>query len=243
MTGIITKNNERRLLFILDLNRTLLHRITKTLQRSLTVNHPQSRSSDCCVKGNPIYYRPGYRSFLEQLFTWGEVAVWTSAMPKNAYPMVLNVFSGFLTRDSVENYHLYGCPPLAVYGENKLLFLWTQSECEVRRIPGVEKPDFRKRLDLVWEKFPAYNACNTVMIDDTPLKLDSHRDNLIAIPEFLVTEQEVDHTKDQVLDHLTDYLKSIYQSVKEDDISVTKLLTSRPFLIKEKERLYAINDS
>jgi hypothetical protein len=89
-------NAPRRLLFILDLNGTLLHRLTKSWEIKLAHKHCDYRVSDCTVNGNQIYFRPERRQFLAKLFELGEVAVWTSALPKNAVPMVLRTFDGLL---------------------------------------------------------------------------------------------------------------------------------------------------
>lgn len=205
-------NYVHRLLFILDLNGTLLHRITKSSLRALAARHPQARSCDCTVNGNPIYYRVGHRSFLATLFNLGEVAIWTSAMPKNAHPMVLNLFDGLLDQDTIKLYNTHQGSYRA--GVNKLLFLWTQNECNVRHTPGVEKPEFRKDLDRVWRAHPSFSADTTIMIDDSPLKLSSHRDNLIAVPEFLVTEDGIDHNKDDALAKLGRFLRGLSNSAK-----------------------------
>ena len=193
------------MLFILDLNGTLLHRLTKSEQVIKAREHPQSRSSDCIVNGNPVYFRSGLLKFVEGLFELGEVAVWTSAMPKNALPMTRNAFGRFYER---------------------LLFVWTQIECEVQWTPRTHKPDFKKSLTKVWQTYPEYNENTTIMIDDSPKKLSDHPKNLLAITEFLVTERDVDHTKDKVLSELYEYL---VQFVNQKEL-VREYLTRQPFL-------------
>jgi len=203
--------SRKRILFILDLNGTLLHRLTKSELVIKAREHPQSRSSDCIVNGNPIYFRSGHLKFVEGLFELGEVAVWTSAMPKNALPMTRNVFGSLYER---------------------LLFVWTQNECEVQWISGAHKPDFKKSLTKVWKAYPEYGETTTIMIDDSPNKLREHPKNLLAIPEFLVTEREVDHTKDEVLIELYEYLVR-FVNRKE---SVGEYLMKQPFLKGNRER-------
>lgn len=88
------------LLIILDINGTLVSRLTKSHEHRLANSHPLFRKPDVTVNGYPIYFRPGLRSFLSGLFKLGNgqhrVAIWTSAMAKNAVPMVVKMFGPLL---------------------------------------------------------------------------------------------------------------------------------------------------
>lgn len=226
----------RELLFVLDLNGTLLHRLTKGWERSRAILHPKSRAEDCVVNGNPIHFRPGHRRFLETLFSLGEVAVWTSAMPKNAVPMVLRTFCGLL---DVE--HLKGLDPkirneiqkhrAAVEqiscGPHMLRFLWTQDECQViNRISG-GRPEFKKHLDKIWKLYPQYTEKSTIMIDDSADKLSHYTENLLRISEFIVIDDKVDFTKDDTLPRLGEYLNRM--STVETELDVREYMTNHPF--------------
>ena len=224
----------QRLLFILDLNGTLLHRLTKSHLEAAAARHPQKRSHDCTANGYKVYFRPGHKSFLRRLFRLGDIAVWTSAMPKNAVPMVTGVFDGLLSMDPLTTLTTDICDrpssnvdPSPASEDRRLLFLWTQDKCEVVRQPCAHKPDFRKDLNKVWSQFPEHSASTTLMIDDSAAKLYGHTSNLISIPEFLVTEPSIDHTRDTTLARLGDYLEHL--SRDPSCLDVRDYLRRHPF--------------
>lgn len=222
------------ILFILDLNGTLMHRITRTHLVALAQEHPNYRPPNCTVNGNPIFFRPGHHDFLRRLLGLGQVAVWTSAMPKNAHPMVMHIFNGLLTGNMINRYrHPNGGPWRE--GVHELLFLWSQEQCEVRKVPGQDKPEFKKDLQRAWKAHPCFSPRNTIIIDDSPAKVSSHTENLIAIPEFLVTDELVDHTKDDVLPTLAAYLERIL-SEEGGLTDVTQKLKEDPPQFKGRTR-------
>lgn len=213
------------ILFILDLNGTLLHRITRSHLVRVAKEHANYRPPNCVVNGNPIFFRPGHCDFLQRLLGLGQVAVWTSAMPKNAHPMVMHTFNGLLTKDMINRYRRPSDGPWRE-GPHELLFVWSQDRCDTRRAPGQEKPEFRKDLERAWKAYPNFSSRNTIVIDDSPEKLSAHTSNLIAIPEFLVTDDRVDHTQDNVLVTLATYLEEMLVTGEIDD--VTSRLRERP---------------
>ncbi|PJF18169.1 hypothetical protein PSACC_02022 [Paramicrosporidium saccamoebae] len=211
-------NAPRRLLFILDLNGTLLHRLTKSWEVRLAHEHCDYRDADCTVNGNQIFFRPERRQFLAKLFELGEVAVWTSALPKNAVPMVLRTFGGLLDAgklrmlspsiEAAMKNHLATAQEVGT-GPNILQFLWTQEECQVIRSTDDVKPKFKKDLEKVWKAFPAYSEETTIMIDDSADKLSAHMDNLLQLPEYVVTDPNVDFANDKVLVELTSFVQKL----------------------------------
>lgn len=213
------------ILFILDLNGTLMHRITKAQLVDVAEEHPNYRPPNCTVNGSPIFFRPGHHDFLRRLLGLGQVAVWTSAMPKNAHPMVMHTFNGLLTANMISRYRRPHDGPWRE-GPHELLFLWSQEQCDVRRVPGRDKPEFKKDLQRAWEAHPRFSQKNTIIIDDSPAKVSAHTKNLIAIPEFVVTDELVDHTKDDVLLTLATYLERILS--EEGLTDVTKKLKDDP---------------
>lgn len=209
-------------LFILDLNGTLLHRITKSPVQKLVAMHPKKRQPDCHVMGNPVYFRPGLFQFLDELIQLGDVAVWTSALPKNAVPMVMQAFINIL--DQAELMKLPAPVPLIAqqnshirihYGRGKepkkypLQFIWTQEECDMVGNDEKGRPRFQKNLEKVWKTFPRYAKIDTLIIDDSGSKiLAEHEKNHIKIPEFDVSNGDIDHTTDNELEKLLNQLKS-----------------------------------
>lgn len=260
------------LLIILDINGTLLSRLTKSHEQKLAMAHPLSRNPDVSVNGFPIYFRPGLRSFLSSLFRLGhgqhQVAIWTSAMAKNAVPMVAKMFGPLLDYETMHaawhkegngesfelaklldshfNQRISQKKPLE-FNQNdsqkledlsdslaatsisvekkRLAFLWSQSQCEIfnkaRNRSGSysPKPEFRKDLTRVWSsslfKDQQYSPLNTLIIDDSPEKIDLHPLNHIHVSTFSVAvDPSVDFTTDTELDRLLVHLQKMVQAME-----------------------------
>jgi hypothetical protein len=229
-----------RRLFIVDLNGTLLHRLTRAHEVIAAKEHPKYRPAEFGVRGNPLYFRPFHYEFLKSLFDYGDVAIWTSARPKNAIPMVLRAFKGLLDIEAIkllsstiaEQVHRQkAVVDFVGSGTRTLKFLWTQEECDIIDSETSEIT-FRKDLDKVWMEFPEYNESNTVMVDDSMDKLRDHSENLLCIPEYLVTEASIDFTKDTALYGLSNYIKSMSMAEPND---VREYLKSHLFTSFEME--------
>lgn len=138
-------------LLILDLNGILVYR-----------NYaPNSSSSDDKIpdgairRGNFIIWkRPGLEKFLEYVFHNFNVAVWSSVSKRNLDPLIEVVFG-----------------PL----KQRLLFSWDQSRCEKTNHPLTnKKPLFLKNLSEVWKEYSMFDEKNTLIIDDTSLKMQNN---------------------------------------------------------------------
>ena len=185
-------------LLILDLNGTLMHRITHSDVWRETKSHPNFRQHDFTVNSNKCYLRPGVRNFLSEAMRRFTVAVWTSAKYINAIEMVSMTFG-----DSIEDLN-----EQVNDSERRLKFIWAQDACEAVHV-GSYKPLFLKNLERVWQKYPQYNQHNTVIVDDNPSKiLEAQQSCLEQIREFRVDDPEVNHTEDNELDSLIKRLKS-----------------------------------
>jgi hypothetical protein len=145
----------RKRLLVLDLNGTILHRLTHNFEFKEFKKHPvvieKSLSTDITVNGCKIVFRPHSSSFLKYILNHFDVAVWTSSRPHNAIPMVncsfkkLLDFSGVLeeakrynistrqvvlglndkTADETKNRLIE-----ATKNNPRLQFIWTQTECD-----------------------------------------------------------------------------------------------------------------
>lgn len=239
----------KQLLFILDLNGTVLARLTRRGEQAAMQQHPQFRPPDCSVRGSHVYLRPHLRPFLQALLRLGTVAVWTSALPKNAFPMVLHCFGGLLDLQGLASNgngasagsdlspYLQRHADVAALvgsGPHRLHFLWTQEQCRVGRPSVGGKPEFVKDLDRVWQAFPDYGRRNTIMIDDSEEKLLHHRSNLLRIPEYNVLNPTVDFTRDDALLRLRDYLGELQarHSQSQADFDAQLYLRSHPFVLE-----------
>ncbi len=248
---------ECRRLIILDLNGTILNRLTHEREMKAFRNHPivvkQKLSSDITVHGSKIIFRPHASTFLASLLKNFDVAVWTSSRPKNAFAMVYYTFAPLLDFSKLwEQACAYklSCRDVllgssdrqaqqlqqqllhSTAGLQDLKFVWTQLECDTVKQAQEKgcnflKPLRKKDLNKVWQAFPQYNALNTLIVDDTQAKLADHNDNHLSIPEFSVTEHGIDFTQDDQLLRLENYFDTLLQSNPSD---VREFLKNKAFI-------------
>lgn len=148
-------------LLVLDLNGTILHRLTHAFETRLFRNHPvvleKKLKPDVTVNGCKIVFRPHAITFLSHILKHFDVAVWTSSRAQNALPMVHYSFKNLLdfssildeavTRGlSVRQVVLGPSDKGAEFIKDQLLevtrdkaklkFIWTQTECDIDKIEG-----------------------------------------------------------------------------------------------------------
>ena len=209
-----------RFLIVLDLNGTLLHRLTKSADKKAAALHPSYRKPDAVVKKCPIYLRPHLQSFLGRILSFADVAVWTSAKRENAFPMVRAAFHSHL-----DNHNMH-----------PLKFVWSQEECQIHqspRVKGCYKPDFRKPLTQIWHKYKRlYSEENTIIIDDSFRKVSGYERNHISIPEFRVTDADYDFESDRILLILGDYLNKLHSNLTEASSSNTNSIEKDTFFLQ-----------
>ncbi len=216
---------------MLDLNGTLLQRTTSAAAVELARSHPKSRTPDATVRGNALYLRPGLAAFMRRLFALGSVAVWTSAMADNAVPMVMHALGPSLKSSAFADLggrigEIAARHAIPLTGDGCLSFLWAQDECDasdahgnpikpadVRRAGG-PKPHFRKDLARIWKEMPAWDAQNTLIIDDSPAKIAHERNHVVLAP-FDITDHKVDFGLDTELDSLAVRLGRIVREFEE----------------------------
>ena len=144
-----------RRLLVLDLNGTILHRLTHAFETKLFRNHPivisEKLKPDITIHGCKIVFRPHAITFLTHILKHFDVAVWTSSRPQNALPMVHHSFKNMLDFSSIlEEAKQRNVSVRQVIlgpsdkgaelmkekllkdtqGKTKLKFIWTQSECD-----------------------------------------------------------------------------------------------------------------
>lgn len=141
-----------RHLVVLDMNGTLLLRNRGALRHSSIVPR--------VINGYHIYERPMMLEFIDFLFRFFDVAIWTGAMHKNAYPIAYS----FLGE---ERY-------------NKLLFFWTNENCI--KHPGFV---FEKPLTKIIDCFPQVGSlANITLVDDEEFKVGQLRECLVLAKTF-----------------------------------------------------------
>lgn len=245
-----------RRLIILDLNGTILNRLTHENEFKLFRRHPivmkRDLSTDITIHGSKIMFRPHRLGLLEHLLQHFDVAVWTSSRPKNAFAMVHYSFGPLLDfkplRLESKRYGLSARQVLLGQSDQKakereaelmnetknlhrLAFIWTQEECDTienERLEGGKyiKPLRKKDLTKVWTAFPQYSPQNTIIVDDTREKLAEHNENHLVIPEFNITNHDVDFTADDHLLHLKSYFEALLQ-VDPQDVRI--FLANKPY--------------
>jgi hypothetical protein len=183
-----------RLLVILDLNGTLIFRPNR--------NHPTRLVS-----------RPFLKPFLRYLFDNFSVIVWSSARPENVKVIVENVLDkdlrsmlvACLARDSFGLSSEHYTQNVQVYKD--LNIIWNREEIQ-RQIPDYE---FGKR----------FGQHNTILIDDSVLKASAQPHNLLLIPEFAASKEDM---KSDVLREVAGYLE-----VLKMQWDVSKFMRKEPF--------------
>lgn len=121
---------------------------------------PLSREADFSVGPYSVYRRPGLAAFLESCKEKFQLAIWSSSGSDYLSAIVSNI----LPRD------------------HTLAFVWSRNRCVQRYDPERLEPYFVKDLKKV--KRLGFDLNRTLMIDDTPQKLERNFGNAIYIPPF-----------------------------------------------------------
>ncbi|KAF2280383.1 HAD-like protein [Westerdykella ornata] len=151
-------------LIVLDLNGTLIHRPSRN---------------------RPTYMiaRPFLKPFLQYLFENFHVMVWSSAMPTNVNKIVKNVLDEEL--------------------QSRLVAAWARDTFGLPTGDYHQNVQVYKDLRLIWDKeeiqkhHPGHQAGqrfgqhNTILLDDSKLKAHAQPHNLIEIPEFTATKEQM----------------------------------------------------
>lgn len=171
-------DSPQHLLVVLDLNGTLLHR-------------PNRKQPTRFVA------RPSLDEFLQYLFQRFSVMVWSSARPENVTKLVESALDddmrskllGVWARDTFKLSEEHYFANVQVYKD--LREVWKKDEIQ-RQMPGFSKA----------ERFGQHN---TILIDDSKLKAIAQPHNLLEIPEFTATPEQM--TSD-ILKEVAGYLEN-----------------------------------
>ncbi|KAJ3045500.1 hypothetical protein HDV00_009154 [Rhizophlyctis rosea] len=190
---------KRPILLILDLNGTLIERITDSAKKKIARSHPAfPPRPDFMVNSKPCFCRPYLDTFFAHIFADFHVGAWTSATPKNAGPMIDTIFGQYASQ---------------------LKFKWDRTKCSDL---GNKSNDFSsvKDLRLIWadigpegaNKDGLYSAENTILLDDTSTKASHTPDNGLHLPTFTFIESDFDAENDESLLNVIKYLDDLRQS-------------------------------
>lgn len=146
----------QRRLIILDLNGVLIHRERR--------NGNNSNSGIALSRFN-VWVHPEVTTILDSLVAQGfDIAIWTSVRSENVEELL----------------------PLLNWDPKRFVFVWTQENCVVNgEHPNkIGVPNFTKPLDRVWERYPQYNASNTIIVDDSAVKLEGYEKNHLHVASW-----------------------------------------------------------
>ncbi|KAF1831994.1 hypothetical protein BDW02DRAFT_571482 [Decorospora gaudefroyi] len=182
-----------QLLVILDLNGTVLYRPNR--------------------KARTMIQRPFLKPFMRYLFDNFKVMVWSSAKPDNVKSLVSQSLEDDLRA--------------------KLVAQWARDSFGLSPTNYQQNVQVYKNLKLVWSRnqiqsyHPDYNTGgrfgqhNTVLIDDSAIKASAQPHNLLEIPEFSATPEQMEG---DVLRVVAGYLETLRRQV-----DVSKFIKKEPF--------------
>jgi hypothetical protein len=182
-----------QLLVVLDLNGTVLFR--------------PNRNAKTMIE------RPFLKPFLRYLFQNFKVMVWSSAKPDNVKSLVNQALDNDL--------------------RSKLVAQWARDSFGLSPTNYQQNVQVYKNLKLVWSRsqiqsyHPDYEAGgrfgqhNTVLIDDSSIKASAQPHNLLEIPEFSATPEQM---QGDVLREVAGYLEALR---KQSDVS--QFINKEPF--------------
>lgn len=182
-----------KILIVLDLNGTLMHRIGSQQLKLLHSREPPLPPPDNVLGGKKIYYRPHLDRFLEFLFARFQVGTWTSALEKNAIHMVTSLIPEHL--------------------RSQLKFNWTRERCTL--VGPAKDHASIKDLHKLWSdpiaQSNGWTYRNTILIDDTDDKAARNPQNALHLRAFDVTDPSLDWEGDGTLLVVENYLSGLLE--------------------------------
>jgi hypothetical protein len=188
-----TNDTPGQMLVILDLNGTVLFR--------------PNRNAKTMIE------RPFLKPFLRYLFENFKVMVWSSARPDNVKSLVSQALDNDL--------------------KSKLVAQWARDSFGLSPTNYQQNVQVYKNLKLVWSRsqiqsyHPDYEAGsrfgqhNTVLIDDSAIKASAQPHNLLEIPEFSATPEQM---QGDVLREVAGYLEALRRQA-----DVSQFIKKMPF--------------
>jgi TFIIF-interacting CTD phosphatase-like protein len=174
--------------FVLDLDETLIH----TMDVFSEKNSAMEKKSDFNFKLDNHYYyvltRPGYKMFLEFLFKYFKVGIWTAADKEYAKHICKRV----LTDSQLK----------------KIEFIYSRGFCHIDHASG----SYTKPLTKIYSKHPSFKPHNTIMVDNTHHVMKYNLQNSIHIPDF-----NLKSNKDYYLYHIRNIIIQYFKKVKMND--------------------------
>ena len=137
---------------------------------------------------NGMYVRPYQDMFLDYLFKWFDVMVWSSAQPRSVANMC------------------------RLFGSRQPMCIWDRRCFQLSGSQYHGKFPTIKNLEAVWWAFGQgreYEAHNTILIDDSSHKSIMQPYNAIHISTFDHCDSRLIHQGDKELIHVMEYLEKL----------------------------------
>ncbi|OAA45303.1 NIF domain protein [Beauveria brongniartii RCEF 3172] len=186
-------SSPRRILIVMDLNGTLLHRPSKR-------------------RASHFIARPHARIFMDYLLSTFSVAVWSSARPHNVQAMVASLLTPAQRQRC-----------LVVWGREHMGLSSADYDARVqcyKRLARVwgDRCVMAAHPDAQGGGRGRWDQSNTVLVDDSAEKARSEPHNLLRIPEYLGPEAESQHVLPQVHDYINElaWQADISQYIREN---------------------------
>ncbi|KAI8896696.1 NLI interacting factor-like phosphatase-domain-containing protein [Globomyces pollinis-pini] len=199
--GIKKVKVNENLLVIFDLNGTLISRVTSSKKRAAKLNPYLPSQKDFGNKGSSVYIRPYWNDLLDTVFNLKNVSVgvWTSAQKDNADRLVNRLFGEY--REHVE-------------------FVLNRSHC-LNAPMNIKVDTVIKDLSIIYNssefnKDGLWSPENTILVDDTITKAKKDPKNILVIPEFDVSNSNVNCQEDVELLRLKQWLEKLEDRILPD---------------------------
>lgn len=154
------KENEKKMLLILDLDETLIHSSEEKIK---------GVEPDFCVDHFFVYKRPYLEDFLRFCDKHFKLAVWSSATDDYVKEIVMNIFPSEIKLEFI-------------WGRSRCTFKKQTAMDESAYINHSDHYDYTKQIKKV--KRRGYDLSKVLIIDDTPSKVANCFGNAIYIDEF-----------------------------------------------------------
>ncbi len=173
---------------IFDLDETLIH----TLDITPDYVAEYAKSSDLYFKIDGNYYwimkRPGLDLFLEFIFKYFNVGIWTAGEKEYAKEICKRI----LTRPQL----------------HRIRFIYRRNFCHLDS--STNPAMFTKPLIKIFELFPNFKPNNTLMIDNTYNVMKYNPQNAVEISDF------TGDPNDRYLYHIRNIIVKYYQNIRID---------------------------
>lgn len=220
----------RKTLILLDFNGTLAHR--EKIENSLIQKRAHYKVRYC-----KFYIRPGARQLVCRLLNDPrcEVAVYTSIMKKNIWP-VISEFDAYFQKMSQEGkWEPVQCGDSVITTHSSMqqgiLTLFDQ-EYNSSDPEGENYWDTIRDLNKIWKapqiRSMKFDATNTLLIDAEARKVRKHKENSVVIPEY-TGRHVVENVNDRSLLDLAKYLDCIMIEMQDTTSSIPAILQREKF--------------